>query len=183
MTQTPPEQPGQGEYGDPAATGGPSEPFGLPPFGGEMQPGFAGMASLPAPPGQWVGPPLAEWPLRAVSFLIDFLLAAVPYWILNNGLDSFGLAVLAWLVVFVYIQYGHGTTGQSPGKKVVKTRLLREADGRPLGFGNAMLRGLLHYVVDLFSCTLGFFWPIWDEKRQTFSDKIVSSVVIRDATP
>jgi uncharacterized RDD family membrane protein YckC len=176
MTTTPPEPPD----GQPA-TEGTAESFGIPPFGGEMQPGFAGMASIPAPPGQWVGPPLAEWPLRALSFAIDVVLPWAPYWILAELLDSFLLGVLAWLVVFVYIQYTQGTTGQSPGKRVAKTKLLREADGRPIGFGTAMLRGLLHYVVDLFSCTLGFFWPIWDPKRQTFSDKIVSSVVVRDS--
>ena len=26
---------------------------------------------------------------------------------------------------------------------------------------------------------LGFFWPIWDQKKQTFADKIIGSVVIK----
>jgi len=27
-------------------------------------------------------------------------------------------------------------------------------------------------------CYLGWFWPIWDRKRQTFADKIMRTVVV-----
>jgi hypothetical protein len=30
---------------------------------------------------------------------------------------------------------------------------------------------------------IGYLWPLWDGKRQTFADKIVGTVVIRPAQP
>ena len=42
----------------------------------------------------------------------------------------------------------------------------------------SIARYFLH-IVDSLACYIGYLWPLWDEKRQTFSDKIVSSVVVR----
>jgi uncharacterized RDD family membrane protein YckC len=82
------------------------------------------------------------------------------------------------LAVTLFLSYREGSTGQTPGKKIVGIRLLREQDGSTLGFGLAFGRRLLH-IVDSF-CALGYLWPLWDDKKQTFADKIVHTVVIRD---
>ena len=42
------------------------------------------------------------------------------------------------------------------------------------------VRYLCHFV-DSLACYIGWFWPIWDTKRQTFADKIVSTVVVIDS--
>jgi hypothetical protein len=55
---------------------------------------------------------------------------------------------------------------------------VRETDGQLLGFGRALGRKLCH-LLDLVPCYLGFLWPAWDTKKQTFADKIVSSVVLK----
>lgn len=83
-----------------------------------------------------------------------------------------GLAIGLWLC------YREGTTGQTPGKRVVGIRLVREADGQPIGFGLAFVRRLCH-ILDGLACDLGYLWPLWDAKRQTFADKIMATVVIR----
>lgn len=57
-------------------------------------------------------------------------------------------------------------------------RLLREADGRPLGFGMAFVRRLAHFL-DSIACYIGWLWPLWDAKKQTFADKVCSSVVVK----
>lgn len=88
-----------------------------------------------------------------------------------GGLLSFGLSL--------WVCYREGTTGQSPGKKIVGIRVLRELDGRPLGFGMAFVRRLCH-MVDGMACYIGYLWPLWDDKNQTFADKIVHSVVVKD---
>ena len=47
----------------------------------------------------------------------------------------------------------------------------------------AFLRDLAHFV-DAVICYVGFLFPLWDSKRQTLADKIVSTVVVRsDAVP
>ncbi|MHA6796700.1 RDD family protein [Pseudonocardia bannensis] len=74
--------------------------------------------------------------------------------------------------------YRQGTTGQSIGKKVVGTRLLLATTGRPVGFGLAVGRQLAH-VLDGLPFYLGYLWPIWDERRQTFADKVCNTLVVR----
>jgi uncharacterized RDD family membrane protein YckC len=166
-TPVPPPPP---EYGTGYGTG-----YGVP---GQVEPGFGGMASIPAPPGQWAGPPLAEWPQRAIASLIDGVIVLVPYYILLS-MEATLLALGVSTGLNVYFQYLHSQNGQTPGKKVMKIRLLREADGRPMGFASAIGRSILH-IVDVLPCGVGFLWPIWDDKKQTFADKIMATVVIQD---
>jgi len=127
-------------------------------------------------------PPLANWGWRALSGLIDVIIVAI----VNIPISAFGgggrngllLESLVDLILCAIFSYMEGTTGQTPGKMAVGTRTLREADGQLLGFGRAFARRLLH-IVDIIPCYLGYLWPAWDKKKQTFADKIVSSVVIR----
>jgi uncharacterized RDD family membrane protein YckC len=82
------------------------------------------------------------------------------------------------LALTLYLCHREGTTGQTPGKRIVGIRLLREYDGSTLGFGLAFGRRLLHVLDSI--CYVGYLWPLWDQKNQTFADKIVHSVVIKD---
>jgi uncharacterized RDD family membrane protein YckC len=68
-----------------------------------------------------------------------------------------------------------GRTGQSVGKGVMRQYLVSERTGNPIGAGMCFVRELCHYVDGILY--LGYLWPIWDPKRQTFSDKIVGTVV------
>jgi uncharacterized RDD family membrane protein YckC len=83
------------------------------------------------------------------------------------------------LVAMVFLVLREGKTGQTPGKRIVGIRLLREQDGSALGFGLALGRRLLH-VLDALPCYLGFLWPLWDGRKQTFADKMTHTVVVRD---
>ena len=47
-----------------------------------------------------------------------------------------------------------------------------------IGAGLSIGRAILH-VVDQLPCYLGYLWPLWDAKKQTFTDKIVQTVVIK----
>jgi uncharacterized RDD family membrane protein YckC len=82
------------------------------------------------------------------------------------------------LALGLYLVYREGKTGQTPGKRIVGIRLLREYDGSALGFGLAFGRRLLHFLDGI--CYIGYLWPLWDAKNQTFADKIVHTVVIKD---
>jgi uncharacterized RDD family membrane protein YckC len=89
-----------------------------------------------------------------------------------------GLAFLIWNVGL-----RQGRTGASIGKSVLAIRLVN-ADLQPIGPGWALLRQLLH-VLDGLPCAclpLGYLWPIWDERKQTFADKLMRSFVIQATT-
>lgn len=68
-----------------------------------------------------------------------------------------------------------GRTGQSLGKRVLRTKLVAEVNGQPIGAVNAFLRDLLHVLDGV--AYVGYLWPLWDVKRQTFSDMIMKTVV------
>jgi uncharacterized RDD family membrane protein YckC len=139
-----------------------------------------------------MGRTLANWPQRVGAYLIDYLIAAIPAFLavlLFSGTDpgetpSTGAGVVAFLLYLVSLGIWiynrailQGRTGQSWGKQVLNQRLVRMADGQPMGAGMCFLRDLLH-ILDALVCYLGYLWPIWDARRQTFSDKIMNTVVL-----
>lgn len=92
-----------------------------------------------------------------------------------------GLLVLAGLLLMLGIQiwnraFRQGRTGQSMGKRVMGIRLVDEATGQPIGAGMAFVRDLAHTLDG--AAYVGYLWPLWDDKRQTFADKILSTVVV-----
>ncbi len=186
----PPSDPNQ-PYGQPDPYGAPPNPYG-------GQPGYA----QPGPPAAY-----AHWGKRVGAFLIDMILtsiAAIPLWIgyammfagaettttadgtvmfENNDIGA-GPLLLILLGFITYIGFfiwntvlKQGKTGYSIGKGVLGIKLIGERTGQPIGGGMAFVRQLAH-IVDGIPCYIGYLWPLWDAKRQTFADKIVSTVVI-----
>ncbi|MFF4696674.1 RDD family protein [Streptomyces chattanoogensis] len=191
------QQPAQAQYGAPQQ---PAQ-FGYPPQAAPG-PGYPQQPGMPVRPGGY-----ASWGARFGATLIDFLIAVlVPIIIvaismllrhtwgsdceyLDIGCTNaakreilpfiFALWALAflWLVaanIFILVKEGKGA---SPGKKVMKIRLIREETGGPLGFGMALLRRICHGL-DSAACSIGYLWPAWDAKGQTFADKVMRTVVI-----
>ncbi|MCW2622673.1 MAG: hypothetical protein JWL64_2275 [Frankiales bacterium] len=151
-------------------TGGYGQPA---PGYGQPTPGYGHPAS---PFGQPGGPQLASWGLRAGGYLIDIVLIVIPELILNQLASPLGSFV--GLAIVLYFGYLTGTTGQTPGRKVVGITVKRESDGQPIGPGAGIGRSFLH-ILDSLALLLGWLWPIWDAKKQTFADKIIGSVVVK----
>lgn len=89
-----------------------------------------------------------------------------------------------WLAILVSIgyviwNYGYrqGTTGSSIGKSVLKFKVISEKTGQPIGFGIAIVRQIAH-IVDGAICYIGYLFPLWDAKRQTLADKIMTTVCV-----
>jgi uncharacterized RDD family membrane protein YckC len=132
---------------------------------------------------------MAEWPKRAGAFTIDafgpYIVVLVLYVFFGVLSDALGfligtvgwLAALAWALYNAYLA---GQTGQSYGMQQFKIRLLRESDGQPIGGGMGIARVFIN-IVNSIPCYVGWLWPLWDPKKQTFTDKILSTVVIDEA--
>ena len=148
---------------------------------------------------------LATWLPRVGATILDVLLL-LPFEIIaiiaiavgsksgtydpNTGVTTpattsgagLGIAAVMYIGAFgfsLWQLYRQGTTGQTIGKRVVGIRVIRESDGQYTGFGMAFVRGLAHFL-DGIACYIGFLWPLWDAKRQTFADKVCGTVVIRN---
>jgi uncharacterized RDD family membrane protein YckC len=145
----------------------------------------------PMPPGYTAYTPqpvagYANWGLRFVARILDTLAGGVPYWILGiiGGSIGGGIGVLVLLIGAAWALYFlirniivEGRTGQGFGKSVMGIKLISEKDGQPIGGGMVFARQIVH-ILDALPCYLGFLWPLWDAKRQTFADKILSTVVV-----
>ncbi|WP_399552439.1 RDD family protein [uncultured Cellulomonas sp.] len=95
-----------------------------------------------------------------------------------TGLLTFAVTAVISLALWVWNRWVRGgRTGQSWGKKAVGITLQRDLTGEPLGVWMAFVREIAHYVDGFLY--LGYLWPLWDSKRQTFSDKLTKSVVVR----
>ena len=110
----------------------------------------------------------------------------------GGGIAAGVILILVFVVLAVFglagfqiwnSAYRRGTKGQTIGQKMVKIKTVSEETGQPIGFGNAFLRDLCHGL-DGLACGVGYLAPLWDEKRQTWADKIVRTVVVRvDSQP
>jgi len=91
------------------------------------------------------------------------------------------LMMLGWLasVAFAIWNFGYrqGTTGSSIGKSVLKFKVVSEQTGQPIGFGMSVVRQLAHIIDGLVLC-IGYLFPLWDAKRQTLADKIMTTVCL-----
>jgi uncharacterized RDD family membrane protein YckC len=95
-----------------------------------------------------------------IGQLVQWLSTVVglAYWIWNRG-------------------YRQGTTGSSLGKTVMKFKVVSETSGQPIGFGLSVVRDLAHFI-DAIICFIGFLFPLWDAKRQTLADKMLTTVCL-----
>ncbi|CAN5471897.1 hypothetical protein BH18ACT1_BH18ACT1_14450 [soil metagenome] len=121
----------------------------------------------------------------AIDYIAPFLavfIVGTIFGILSDvlGLIVFLLGYIAAFAFAIYTSYLGGQTGQSIGKQQVGLRLVRESDGQPIGGGLGIGRYFLH-IIDGF-CFIGYLCPLWDEKKQTFADKILTTVVLDEGT-
>ncbi|WP_082973948.1 RDD family protein, partial [Mycobacterium sp. E740] len=86
-------------------------------------------------------------------------------------------SLLALIYVIWNYGYRQGTTGSSIGKSILKFQVVSEKTGQPIGFGMSVVRQLAH-IIDAAICYIGYLFPLWDAKRQTIADKIISTVCL-----
>lgn len=147
-------------------------------------PAFSHAPGTPPYGGPPPGVQLAHWGLRVAATLIDWAPAIVLYLIafpmMDSG-DSPGVAAILFIAAIawvIYMSYLTGARGQSIGKRVINIKVVREQDGQVIGGGLGIARYFIH-IVDTLPCYLGYLWPLWDSKRQTFTDKIMITLAIK----
>ncbi len=199
---TPPPPPGYAApppgYNPPPVGGHPAQNPNVPYTAGQQHP------PTYSPPAEY-----ATWWSRVGAALIDSLIAGVILLVpLGVGLflafqsveidpvtDEFtgrvspgglavaGVGLLAYLAFDIWNRvFRQGRTGQSIGKKAVGIRVAAISHGGPIGVGTAFGRWAVATVAGfILGCLalIDVLWPLWDDKKQTLHDKVVSSVVLR----
>jgi uncharacterized RDD family membrane protein YckC len=145
---------------------------------------------------------LAEWWQRAVAIIIDSVMLGIVFAILrsifgaantvvfnSNGTTTVrtGHLVIAEIIEIVltltYFAILDGSErGQTLGKMALGIATRDVSTGGPIGTGRALLRRFVYSIlwVALFIPGLiNVLSPLWDQRRQAWHDKAVSSDVIK----
>lgn len=102
----------------------------------------------------------------------------------GNLLDALFLVftlLIGWLIWFAIV----APRGQTPGKALVSTYVIREDGTRAGGWymwgREALVKWLLFTIVDFFLAgiakTIASMWCLWDDDKQCLWDKVMSSYV------
>ena len=116
-----------------------------------------------------------------VSFGVDFLLQTLSiegdkyqYWIIL-------LVILVnFLIYFVYYIGFWMVAGQTPGKSLMGVRIVR-TDGARLKIQNAVIR-LVGYWISTMFFFMGYWWVLFDSRRQGWHDKLARTMVVYSET-
>jgi uncharacterized RDD family membrane protein YckC len=136
--------------------------------------------TVESPPAGGSGPsgPRAGFWRRFAAYLIDGILLAIPYVILALIVDAVLAYALYLALNIAYFGYFEGgATGQTLGKRALGIRVIDFRTGGAIGFG----RGVIRYIGKIISgipIALGFLWMLWDREKQTWHDKIATTVVV-----
>ena len=156
----------------------------------------------PPEPGPAPGVEFAGYGARLVAWILDGLILALSWIVLilvfggvfatgagigpprSYGVLAAGISILFLIALVVYIAYFPffwARGGQTPGMRVAGIRVVRDADGRPVGGGAAVLR-LIGIRVSAAVFYIGFIWVFIDKRRRGWHDLIAGTVVIKDAS-
>lgn len=86
-----------------------------------------------------------------------------------ENLLAFAITVFFWVRLL-------GT----PGKLLMGCQVVDADSGHPVSVKQAALR-YLGYFLSFITLCVGFFWIIWDKRKQGLHDKIANTVVLQNA--
>lgn len=105
---------------------------------------------------------LADFGQRIGSWLLDAVLQVIPY-----------LGLIPYIVNLVL-----NRRGSTIGLSVARARIIRD-NGDVSGFYHTSVRTVAA-VLSAIPLGLGYWWAFWDPMRQTWHDKIMHTLVVKD---
>jgi uncharacterized RDD family membrane protein YckC len=165
--------------------------------------GVQPLAQGPAPyqaPAYYTGAPSPYQgvAIRFVAILIDsivigvisgilalpFLAATIAATAVSENASSIAwgsivLASLIGLVIwFLYFTLLEGHYGQTIGKMAINIKVVREADGTPIDYGEAAVRTILRIIDGLFDYLIGAIFIWTSDQKQRLGDRVAHTVVV-----
>lgn len=120
--------------------------------------------------------------LIAWAFLSIQLIDVIESWVGSNNSVQLWLLSIQILMAFVlnvgyFVFFETLWQGQTPGKRYVKIRAIRD-DGTPVRLQQATLRALLRPVDDLLF--LGVFFIIFSKREKRLGDWVAGTIVVEE---
>lgn len=124
--------------------------------------------------------------LMSINFIVQLPLGLMGA-VISSGDDAGtemaavatqGLASMIGVVVNLAYSVGFLTAkGATPGKMALGLVVVNTEHGK-ISLTKALLRETVGKFVSSFVLLLGYFWVIWDEKKQGWHDKIAGTLVV-----
>jgi|SRR6266545_4797345 len=124
--------------------------------------------------------PRASFGRRFVAYLVDYIVTGIVYvilYVISKPL-GYALGVVFSLAYFTYLE--GSPSGQTVGKKALGIRVIDFGTGGPIGYGRGFIRWISR-ILSTIPCLLGYFWMLWDKEKQTWHDKLASSIVVPES--
>lgn len=115
---------------------------------------------------------------RFLATLVDILVLLIPNLIIYLVIGELLGNLLSFLVGAAYAVYFWSSTGQTPGKKVMKLQVVKADGGAILTPGEAVVR-YIGQIISGIPLALGYLWVLWDPKHEAWHDKIAGTKVIK----
>lgn len=112
-----------------------------------------------------------------IGLVVSFVLSLVGLYDWEAELNTFDM--IWWIVIVVvsivmWVKYA-GT----PGKRLLRLKILDADTGEPLSAGKAILRYVGYIPAYLVLC-IGVIWVAFDQRKQGWHDKMANSVVVKE---
>jgi uncharacterized RDD family membrane protein YckC len=150
------------------------------------------MPTGPAPGARPPGPAVSQGPSgpragfwkRFLALLIDIILLSIVTGILfgirpvQPSWVGSVMSLLTTAFILAYFTYLEGSSsGQTLGKRALNIRVVDFHAGTSIGYARALARSVIAYFISPI-LLLGYLWMLWDREKQTWHDKVASSVVV-----
>ena len=136
--------------------------------------------------------------IRFVAILIDYLIigvisgilaipllvAAIAVNVTNGNVSAVSLgpivalSVVGLVVWFLYFTLLEGRYGQTVGKMALSIKVVRDADGAPIDYGEAAVRTVLRIIDGLFDYLIGAIFIWTSDEKQRLGDRVAHTVVV-----
>jgi uncharacterized RDD family membrane protein YckC len=127
---------------------------------------------------------------RFVASVIDGLIVGIisavlslptTYMANQQSVQPMGLMlqILSYVLGAVYYVYFIGKSGQTLGKKAMGVKVVKLETGVHPDYVGAFLREVVGKILSSIVFGLGYLWAVWDDKKQTWHDKIAGTIVVR----
>ena len=123
--------------------------------------------------------------VSVIGAVISFFLAIIGLVLAAGGLDILAGAtfVILFAAIFLvslgYFPWFWWRSGQTPGMRLFRLRVVRDRDGGPISGGQAVLR-LIGFWINNVVLYLGWIWIFVDARRRGWHDLIAGTVVIEE---
>lgn len=127
---------------------------------------------------------------RAIASIIDLVVLLIIsmciFLLLGYGTNTdadpgdvpLRVNILGLVLGFLYFIIAEGTTGTTPGKRVLKLRVVR-LDGRPYAMPDSFTRNVMRVVDGLFFNLVGAIFVWTSPRNQRLGDRLAGTIVVR----